>query len=610
MATLLEPEFDLLWDKDPSVLNAMRIRRALSKKPPLAREGAPTLRAAFLGSSTLDPLRDTFEITCLHQGIQAATFLGGYRQYPQEMLDENSPLYAFRPEITFLILDPWTVLGDLCFYLAEDGPAQAEALRDFLNQLRGMIRKFCELEAGLLVLHNLCPPPYDVMGLAGAEPGSLTRAIRDFNAELAALSHEFARVKILDYAALAARHGALAACDEKMRLLGRLCLSNAIVPPLARAQVGLAKALKGLARKCIVLDLDNTLWGGIVGEDGFEGIALGPTPPGNAYWEFQKTLLGFYRRGIILAIASRNNPEEALRVIREHPSQVLREEHFGAIAINWDDKPASLVKIARELNLGLDALVFVDDDPHNRQLVRQMLPQVLTPEMPQDPSYYARTLLELNDFESLALTEEDRKRGQMYAAERSRRSAREKSSDLEDFLRDLQTRIAIAPADPFSIPRIAQLTQRTNQFNMTTRRYSPADIEALAARPDHRVYALSAADRYGDSGLVGVAIVRTEGESWLIDTFLMSCRVLGRRIEDSFLWWIAKEAEKAGARTLLGEVIDTPKNMPARDFYERAGFTGVPAADGVKRYAIAVASFSSEPPHGVEIEGGPARCKD
>ncbi len=431
---------------------------------------------------------------------------------------------------------------------------------------------FDRKKAGLLVVQNLAMPPYDILGLNAGQPGSLTWAVDRINQQLARMAGATSCMRVLNYHHVASRVGTARAFDDKMRLLGQFFIGEPALAELAHAQIGFARALLGLTRKCIVVDLDNTLWGGIVGEVGFEGICLGQNPPGNAYVEFQKTLLGYYNRGMILAINSRNNPEDVFRVLREHPDQILREHHFGCIVVNWEDKAANLVRISEELNIGLDSLVFVDDDPHNCELVRGSLPQVLTLQVPRDVSKINRMLLELNEFDALGLTAEDRQRGQMYAAERSRREIRSNSVDMESFLADLQIRVKVSRADPFSIPRIAQLTQRTNQFNATTRRYSPADVERLAGDKGTRVYAVSASDRFGDSGIVGAAVVCVEGDAWRLDSFLMSCRVLGRRIEDAFLARIATDAAEASALRLVGEVIFTKKNIPARDFYERMGF--------------------------------------
>ncbi|MCL2330441.1 MAG: HAD-IIIC family phosphatase [Phycisphaerae bacterium] len=610
MKSLLHPDLDQLWTADPSVLTAARIKRALNKPDSISTismEKAVEVRVAFIGSFTLDTIRDTFEIACLHEGIRPAAFLGQYKQYPQELLDPTSALYQHKPDITFLHLDPRSVFGAAYEMGSAEGKGgQGASLNDmadaFLSRLIGLAEQFSTHDAGILVIHNLDEPAYDFMGIHASSDGSVTAAVCYFNAELLRRTREFSRVYVLNYNRVASKVGKDIANDEKLRLLGSFCVGHAAVPSLVHQQIGYVKAVKGLTRKCTVLDLDNTLWGGIIGEDGFDGIALGSTPPGNAFVEFQRTLLGFYRRGVILAVCSRNNPDDALQVLRNHPDQILREEHFAALDISWDDKALGIMRIAKSLNIGLDSLVFIDDDTHNRALVREALPQVLTLELPQDPSLYRRALLQLNDFEVLALTQEDRQRGRMYAAERAREATRTSSTNLDDFLLALETRVQIRPVDAFAVPRVSQLTQRTNQFNMTTRRYTPADIEQFGADPNKKVLCLSVSDKYGDSGLVGVAIVNGGPKVWEIDTLLMSCRVLGRRIENAFLWDIAQRANDAGASEIRGEVIFTPKNLPAREFYTQMGFAVVESNEAHAIYLAKVAELVKSKPVGVTFE--------
>jgi FkbH-like protein len=332
------------------------------------------------------------------------------------------------------------------------------------------------------------------------------------------------------------------------------------------------------------VDLDNTLWGGVIGEDGLEGITLGGNDaPGNAFYDFQLALDGLRRRGVLLAICSRNNPDDVWPVIDSHPHMVLRRNHFAASRVNWNDKASNIVEIARDLNLGLDSLVFLDDNPAERALLRQQVPDVLTVDLPADPAYYTDALLNLDVFESLGLTDEDRARGEMYLQAQTRREFEKAvvaSTDLMTHLESLGIAIKIEKATPFSIPRIAQLVNKTNQFNLTTRRYTEAQVRTMAeAAGDSVVYSVTVGDRFGDLGLTGVAIVHTNTDSWVIDSFLLSCRVLGRGIEDALLAHIIGRAKASGVRVLHGHFIPTAKNAPARDFYAARGFDRLECAD-------------------------------
>jgi FkbH-like protein len=351
--------------------------------------------------------------------------------------------------------------------------------------------------------------------------------------------------------------------------------SEAMLPHLAREYLRYILPAKGLNRKCIVLDLDNTLWGGIIGEDGLGGIQLGADPPGNAFTLFQRALLTLWKRGILLAVCSKNSEAEALAVFDEHPDMVLRREHFAAYRINWDDKVQNICALAEELNIGLESLVFLDDNPVERARVRAALPQVLTPELPMDPSYYRSMLLDLPVFETLALTDEDRSRNRMYAEQQARRAheARYAGNDaLEEYFADLGIVVEISPASSLTLPRLAQLTRKTNQFNTTTRRYSEADLAEMLAR-GHRVYALRAGDRFGDYGVVGAAIlVPSSSACWELDTLLLSCRAMGRGVESAMLAAAAREARRHGAEWLEGWIIPTARNEPVRRCYRDHGF--------------------------------------
>jgi FkbH-like protein len=349
-----------------------------------------------------------------------------------------------------------------------------------------------------------------------------------------------------------------------MYYMGRFGFSDSFLPAIADVYMAYIKALKNQTRKCIVLDLDNTLWGGVLGEEGFQGIKLGKEPPGNAYLDFQRLLLSYYNRGIILAINSNNNFADAIRVIREHPYMLLREKHFAAMRINWENKAQNMIELAEEINVGLASLVFVDDMPQNREQIRRTLPEVLVVDLPPSPFLYKSTFEKLNDFNVLSLTEEDRHRGEMYYSQKSRETLRKSKVSLSDFLISLQMKIVIKPADGFSLPRIAQLVNKTNQFNLTTRRYTDIEITKMAENEkEYGVLGLSVTDRFGDEGLVGAAIIRKTPDAWNIDSFLMSCRVIGRGVETAFLAKIVTIARTTAFPTSSGS-ISQPKRTSRR----------------------------------------------
>ena len=330
-------------------------------------------------------------------------------------------------------------------------------------------------------------------------------------------------------------------------------------------------------KKCIVLDLDNTLWGGVIGEDGFDGISLSLAPPGSSFIAFQQALRDLYDRGIILAINSANNPADALHVIRDHPNMILKENNFAAMRINWNDKVDNMRELARELNIGLDSMVFLDDSPVNRENIRSFLPEVETPELPADPSQYARFLHSLPYFESSAITDEDKMRGNLYVTERLRKEAEKHFEDRGAFLKSLGIELTVRENDPSSVARLAQLTEKTNQFNIKKHPLSEKEIVSYMKSENHAVFHARAIDQFGDQGIIAFALVRKDAAMWHIESLLMSCRVIGRGIEDAFVAAIAKRAAEEGVHDIDIVFEHSEKNEPARAFVERV-FKGARSA--------------------------------
>jgi FkbH-like protein len=359
--------------------------------------------------------------------------------------------------------------------------------------------------------------------------------------------------------------------------------------------------LSGRVAKALVVDLDNTLWGGVVGEDGLDGIQVGPEYPGAAYLALQRAIQALRHRGVLLAVASKNNPDEALDALDRHPGMLLRSGDFAALRINWNDKARSLREIAEELNIGVDSLAFLDDNPAEREQVRLELPEVTVVELPSDPMGYARALADCPVFERLSLTREDQQRGRLYEDQRQRADLQRASASLEDFLRSLEMEMSMGPVEPASVRRVAQLTQKTNQFNLTTRRYSEQEIDALASDPGARVYQVQVRDRFGDNGLVGVAITRRGADAWEIDTLLLSCRVIGRAVESAMLARLSDDARAAGATRLCGWFLPTAKNAPASDFYPSHGFSLLESSDGATRWEAGLGADRPRCPEWIDL---------
>lgn len=534
------------------------------------------IKVAILSSFTINGLEEAIRVKCAESDITCATYLCGYGQYNQDILDQSSKLYEFSPDITFMIIDTRSVLSTL-FYTPYTIPANDrrtyidKRVADFVN----LVKTFKNRTGSKLVLTNCSIPTYSPYGICEVRTEyGLKEMVYDFNARLADAFRSDPQVFLFDFNSFVSKYGEINVLDYRQFLVGDIKVSLSYIPHLAEELMGFVKANLGVNRKCIVLDLDNTLWGGIIGEDGFDRIDLSLKPPGMAFMEFQRVLLALYQRGVILAINSRNNEDEALRAIRDHPFMVLREEHFATMKINWSDKISNMKEIAQELNIGLDSIVYFDDDPINRELMLKAIPKVKTVDLPDDPSLYASTLMQINDFNTLVMTNEDRNRGEMYRQEHKRTELKRSSSNLEDFLKQLEIRVTMKKANNFTIPRIAQLTLKTNQFNLTTRRYQEEDVETLAQDHTKLIGCAQTQDKFGDNGITGVYIVNKNhvDKEWFIDTFLLSCRVMGRGIEDAMMGYILSKAKEEGVTKVKAEFIPTKKNKPCEQLLPNFGF--------------------------------------
>lgn len=533
------------------------------------------IRVAILGSFTLNGLAETIQVKCAEKKLQCLTYIGGYNQYNQEILNPQSGLYKFQPDLTFLFIDTRTLLKEIYHLPHSISPEERKSLvGEKTKEILDLTTKFSKITSSKLILTNFAVPTFSSYGIFENKTDfGFHRMLSEINNKIADYLSKSDSVYVFDFDKFVRKFGEKNVFDYKQFFFGDMKISLDHIPYLASELMSYVIGHLGISKKCIVLDLDNTLWGGVVGEDGFNGIKLGPNPPGNAFMEFQKTLLSFHQRGIILAINSKNNYDEAIKVIREHPYMQLKEDNFASLKINWNDKVSNLREIVDELNIGLDSIVFFDDDPVNREYVRINLPQVETVELPSDPSEFADILKHLNEFSVLKITQEDQQRGKMYAEQRKRDDLERSSPDLEDFLKQLGLRISIKPASDFTIPRISQLTLKTNQFNLTTKRYQESDIKKFTHDKNYLVGCAQVQDKFGDNGITGVFIVNKKNpKEWYLDTFLLSCRVMGRDVEKGILSYVINKAKEAGVKQIRAEFIPTSKNKPVEDFLPNCGF--------------------------------------
>ena len=562
------------------------------------------IKVALLSSFTIDPLGMYLDIKSRLVGLYPEIYIGPFNQYQQEILDKGSKLYAFKPDVVILAVQAESLLGeDFCSeFVKSSGKEQYQT--EIIDQFEKLLSLLTSRTNTLILVNNFIVPSFTPLGILD---NKLDMGLKSFfyglNQRLTDLYRKSNQVYVVDLEGVASKHGKSRCLDFQMYYRGSFVFSESFLPVIADEYMGYIKALKNLSRKCIVLDLDNILWGGIIGEDGFDGIRLGKDSPGNAYVDFQRLLLSYYNRGIILAINSRNNYEDAIKVIREHPYMVLREKHFAAMRINWQDKVQNMIELAKEINVGLDSMAFVDDNPREREQIKQALPQVLVVDMPASPFLYRQALESLNDFNVLALTEEDKMRGEMYYARRMRKQLEKSMVSLEDFLTSLEMKVVIKYADEFSLPRITRLVNKTNQFNLTTHRYTDVEIKKMREnRDEFDIYSLQVIDKFGDEGIVGVAIVRKEPHTWILDSFLMSCRVIGRKVETAFLAKILADARKKGISTIVGEYIPTQKNAPVKGFYSDHGFEKFQQEGDISRWRLDLKRSTVKMPEWLEVK--------
>ncbi|MGA2409599.1 MAG: HAD-IIIC family phosphatase [Candidatus Binataceae bacterium] len=551
-------------------------------------ENSATWRVAILRSSTLEPALPLLEAEGLLNGITLQARCGGFNNYTEEILGAKSWLYDFEPKLIVLAIETRDILPELWDRFAD---ISQDTIKRRIDETIAIFQKVIAAlslrTSASLLIHTFAAPSCLAMGVLDSQAiKGQNDAVYLANQALRNLAREHPGVYILDYDALVAQFGRSNWWDEEKWLISRVPFSAGAVTKLAHEWLRFILPLAGKIRKVLVMDLDNTLWGGTVGEDGMPGIELGSEYPGAYFLAVQRTALDLASRGILLALCSKNNESDAMAVLRDHPAMLLRPCHLAAWRINWKDKVLSLRELAAELKLGLDTFAFLDDSPSERALVSAYLPEVQVIDLPDDPSGYAAALRDVAGFERLSLSAEDSSRNHYYAGERARAIAYRASSSLENFWRNLEIEITIAPISAATLPRIVQLIQKTNQFNLTTTRYSERDLARIMRAPEWNTYAVSSRDRFGDSGLIALALINHQADCCVIDNLLLSCRVIGRGIETALLSRIADDARAGGAKILRGKFIATTKNGPSAAFYVDHRFCHKGESDGFAIYEL------------------------
>lgn len=592
--------------ENPTYLNLWSAFKKIEKLDLPVTEGEDTLSLAVIGSTTLEPLAACLDVKTRLEGFQTTTFVGGFNTYRQEALDQKSPLYKAEPDVVVLSVDAGSVLDQLfeASFVRASEKERTDLQKNLVNSVVSVVDVLEKKTSAIILVNNFIVPVFSPLGIVdNKQKTGLKKFIQGANAALAEQFIKSNQVFIVDLDSISGDYGKSRVLNWNIWYRGSVPFSEEFTPILADEYLRYIRALRGKTKKCIVLDLDNTLWGGIIGEDGLEGIKLSNTSPGIEYVDFQRGLLSFYNRGVILAICSKNNYDDAIKVLQEHPYQVLKEEHFAAMRINWQNKAANIAELAKEINIGLDSMVFFDDNPVERAQISLAHPDVLVVDLPKNPRLYRETLENLKVFDVLSLTKEDMARGEMYVGKRKRAELEQSAESIEDFLRTLDLKVKIQPVNDFDTPRVVQLIGKTNQFNLTTRRYTEADVRQFRDDQNVIVYSMAVTDKFGDEGVVGVAIVKMKDDDWWIDLLLMSCRVIGRSVETALLARVVADARAAKAKRIIGEYIPTKKNPPAADLYEKHGFGMPTESNGGKTWILNLDTDTVEVPDWIELSG-------
>jgi FkbH-like protein len=543
-------------------------------------------RLGLIGNGTLDLIVPALVAAAARHGFSLECITSAYDQFLQDALQPDSLLNRARPDAVLVALDHRGLSLQPCPGNEQMATEAADAAIRLVDSIRAGVSRN---SGALCILQTLAAPPE---GLFGSFDRALTGTARNLvdrvNQKISQVVLQSTDM-LLDVAGIAETVGLADWHSPAQWNLAKLPFADALVPLYADHVARIIGAMRGKSRRVLVLDLDNTVWGGVIGDDGMEGIQVAQgDATGEAHLSVQQLALTLRARGIVLAVSSKNTDSIARRPFKEHPDMLLKEEHIAVFQANWDDKAANIRTIAKELALGLDSFVFLDDNPVERGLIRQEIPEVAVPELDADPANYARTLAAAGYFEAINFSEEDRARAEMYQANARRLSLQGQTTDLKSYLRSLEMRIVFGAFERSTRARVTQLINKSNQFNLTTRRYTESQVEQLEA--DSGVMTLHARliDKFGDNGVICVVICRAiRRDTWTIDSWLMSCRVLGRCVEQAVLAEIVLQARAASITTLEGIHLPTDRNEMVREHYGKLGFTRFDdGADGSSRWEL------------------------
>ncbi len=561
-----------MLNNDKSYKNYMLISNYINKHRGIIDDKS-SIRLAILRNFTVEPLVPVLEGEFLLEGFVPEIYVNNFDNINQDILNDNSDLYNFSPEIVIII--QWLeILAPELFqnYSMLDSERTNEIIERVICNIDNLINTYKSKSKAPLLINNFPITSFPTMSALDAQSSnSLTNIILKINSRLIDLVKKFSNVYIVDFFSIFLRFGFKDGFDKRNWYMASAPLGKNILIPLGQEYIKFLRFLKGKQKKCLVLDCDETLWGGIVGEAGFNGIQIGNNYPGICYKSFQYEILNLYNRGIILALCSKNNEHDVIEVLNKHDGMVLREEHFSTYQINWDDKATNIARIAKDLNIGVDSIVFMDDSEFECNLIKERLPEVSVINLPKFPSLYKEIINTCGLFDSIFITEEDRIRTKTYKDNIKRKKIYEESSSIDDYLSSLSMEVEIGKVSEINVARISQMTQKTNQFNLTTKRYTEEEILEFIRNNDD-VFYLKVKDNISDMGIVGTVIIKYINEVAYIDTFLLSCRVIGRNVEYPFIEYVVKNAYKRGCSQINGRYNITSKNNQVSLLYKKLGF--------------------------------------
>lgn len=551
--------------------------------------GLPVVRLSVLGDCATQHLGRAIRGAGCVEGLAVEIWEADYNQIELQLVDGESPLYESRPDIVLLMLCHQKLYESFCETPEAERPQFAVQMLKRLTGYWELISSHCEariLQSNFMLVDDAVFGNY-----ANKTAYSYVYQVRKLNVLLMQAAEESTagkRVSVVDMDLIQQRYGAEAVQDERTYFVGKLPVAVKYLPAIAEQVIHIIKALRGSVKKCVITDLDNTLWGGVIGDDGIEKIQIGELGQGQAFSALQTWLKELKIRGILLAVCSKNEEEAAKLPFEKHPEMVLRLEDFAMFVANWEDKAGNIRMIQQTLNIGMDSMVFLDDNPFERELVRSLIPEICVPELPEDKSAYLPYLRQCGLFETASFSEEDSRRTGQYREEALRATEQRRFENYGEYLQSLHMEAYVSPFDAFHTPRIAQLSQRSNQFNLRTIRYTEADVERLSKDERYETLFFCLKDAFGDYGLISAAVLEKQPEGVLfIEEWFMSCRVLKRGMEELIADTIVGKARELGCTRVVGEYLPTPKNRMVEHLYERLGFT--PLGEG--RYQAEVTGY-------------------